>query len=269
MIADFLASNIVDVTFATPGRFSSLELLVGLYAYSVQIYADFSAYSDIAIGVAQLLGFRFPDNFNSPYAAVSIQDFWRRWHMTLSRWLRDYLYIPLGGNRGSALVTYRNLMLTMLLGGLWHGASWTFVFWGGLHGTWLVLEHQRRRLRERRGLPAPPSTPGRIALQRLITFNLVSFAWIFFRSPSFSQAWEFIARLATGGTGVDAISPALLLAIAIGIGAQYVPRGAVSLGLDRLSRLRPSAQGALLGAGLVAIDALGPQGVASFIYFQF
>ncbi len=269
VIADFLASNIVDAAFATPGQFSSLELLIALYAYSVQIYADFSAYSDIAIGVAQLLGFQFPDNFNSPYAAVSIQDFWRRWHMTLSRWLRDYLYIPLGGNRGSSLVTYRNLMLTMLLGGLWHGASWTFVFWGGLHGVWLVWEHRRQELRVRRDLPAPADTPGRRVVRRVITFHLVAFAWVFFRSPSFSQAWEFISRLVTGGPGTGAISLGILLAIAVGIGAQYVPKGAVSSALDRLSRLRPSAQGALLGIALVAIDALGPQGVASFIYFQF
>ena len=127
VIANYLASSIVDQVFATPGQHSSLEILIAVYAYAVQIYADFSGYTDIAIGIALLLGFTFPQNFDSPYAAVSVQDFWRRWHMTLSRWLRDYLYIPLGGSRGSRLLTYRNLMLTMLLGGLWHGAAWTFV----------------------------------------------------------------------------------------------------------------------------------------------
>ena len=120
----------------------------------MQIFADFSGYTNIAIGVALLLGFQFPQNFNSPYTAVSLQDFWRRWHMTLSRWLRDYLYIPLGGNRKGRLVTYRNLMITMLLGGLWHGAAWTFVIWGGIHGVGLAVERFARDRRVAPGLPA-------------------------------------------------------------------------------------------------------------------
>src|SRR5436190_1310876 len=134
VISSFLASAIVDPVFGTPGQHSGLEILVAIYAYAIQIYADFSGYTDIAIGVALLLGFRFPENFNAPYTARSLQDFWRRWHMTLSRWLRDYLYIPLGGSKGSRQKTYRNILITMLLGGLWHGAGWTFVAWGGLHG---------------------------------------------------------------------------------------------------------------------------------------
>ena len=140
VIANYLASNIVDQVFGAPGQHSSLEILIAIYAYAVQIYADFSGYTDIAIGIALLLGFSFPRNFDSPYAATSLQDFWRRWHMTLSRWLRDYVYIPLGGNRKGTLITYRNLMLTMLIGGLWHGAGWTFVVWGGIHGTGMALE---------------------------------------------------------------------------------------------------------------------------------
>ena len=140
VIANFLASNIVDQVFGAPGQHSSLEILIAIYAYAVQIYADFSGYTDIAIGIALLLGFSFPQNFDSPYAARSLQDFWRRWHMTLSRWLRDYVYIPLGGNRKGKLITYRNILLTMLLGGLWHGAGWTFVAWGGIHGIGLATE---------------------------------------------------------------------------------------------------------------------------------
>ena len=147
VISNHLASSIVDDVFGAPEAHSSLEVLVAIYAYAVQIFADFFGYTNIAIGIALLLGFRFPQNFDSPYAAVSIQDFWRRWHMTLSRWLRDYVYIPLGGSRGGRLFTYRNLMLTMLLGGLWHGAGWTFVVWGGIHG---------RRAR-RRALVARPA----------------------------------------------------------------------------------------------------------------
>ena len=134
VISSYLAGHIVDEVFANPDQYSSLEILIAIYAYAVQIYADFSGYTDIAIGIALLLGFTFPQNFDSPYAAVSIQDFWRRWHMTLSRWLRDYLYIPLGGSRRGVAITYRNLLLTMLLGGLWHGAGWTFVAWGLIHG---------------------------------------------------------------------------------------------------------------------------------------
>ncbi|MGI9647084.1 MAG: MBOAT family O-acyltransferase [Acidimicrobiia bacterium] len=266
VIADFLAGNLVDAVFASPGQYGSLEILVAVYAYSVQIYADFSAYSDIAIGIALLLGFRFPDNFNAPYTALNIQDFWRRWHITLSRWLRDYLYIPLGGSRGTALLTRRNLMLTMLLGGLWHGAAWRFVIWGGLHGLWLVWE----RLRQERGTAPDLSTPAARFRARLLTFHLVSFAWIFFRAPSMSNAWEMIRRLFTEwGGGVDAITVPILLAIAVGIGAQYVTRPAVDRALAGFSRLAPVPQGAVLAVGLLAIDALANEGVAAFIYFQF
>lgn len=147
VIANFLATAIVDPVFVSPGQHTNWELLVGAWSYAVQIYADFSGYTDIAIGIAMLLGIRFPDNFDQPYRSTSIQEFWRRWHMTLSRWLRDYLYIPLGGNRGGVRAENRNLFLTMLLGGLWHGASWNFVIWGAFHGVGLGVE---RRLRTRR-----------------------------------------------------------------------------------------------------------------------
>ena len=145
VIASYMADALVDDVFAFPERFSGAEILLGVYGYAIQIYADFSGYTDIAIGVALLLGFRFPENFNQPYRAASIADFWRRWHMTLSRWLRDYLYIPLGGNRGGKAKRDRNLFLTMLLGGLWHGAAWPFVIWGAYQGGGLMAE---RRLGE-------------------------------------------------------------------------------------------------------------------------
>ncbi len=145
VISSYLAEVIVDPVFSQPGEHSSLELLIGMYGYAVQIYADFSGYTDIAIGLALLLGIRFPANFDRPYTAVSIQEFWRRWHMTLSNWLRDYLYIPLGGNRGAPSRRNRNLFLTMVLGGLWHGAAWTFVVWGAYQGAGLIVE---RRLAE-------------------------------------------------------------------------------------------------------------------------
>ena len=158
VVASYLAEH-ADALFAAPQRHGGLEALVGIYAYALQIYADFSGYTDMAIGIALLLGFRFPANFDAPYSATSLQDFWRRWHMTLSRWLRDYLYVPLGGSRGSRLRTYRNLFLTMLLGGLWHGAGWTFVAWGALHGGGLVYERWRADRRTMVPFPDEPLAP--------------------------------------------------------------------------------------------------------------
>lgn len=171
VVADYLAATLVDDVFSFPSRFSGLEILLGVYGYAIQIYADFSGYTDIAIGVALLLGFRFPENFNQPYRAVSIQDFWRRWHMTLSRWLRDYLYIPLGGNRDGRLKRDRNLALTMILGGLWHGAGWPFFIWGAYQGAGLLLERRAvEALEATREKPAtspsatqPPTQPPQTA----------------------------------------------------------------------------------------------------------
>ncbi|MEJ7732410.1 MAG: MBOAT family protein [Polyangiaceae bacterium] len=151
VLSDQLAINLVDRVFDEPQRYSALETLAGIYGYAAQIYCDFSGYTDIAIGSALLLGVRFPRNFDAPYTAQSLADFWRRWHISLSTWLRDYLYIPLGGNRGSELFTYRNLMLTMVLGGLWHGAAWTFVFWGFLHGMGLAVSRAVERARRGQG----------------------------------------------------------------------------------------------------------------------
>jgi D-alanyl-lipoteichoic acid acyltransferase DltB (MBOAT superfamily) len=153
VVATYLAEQAVDPLFGVPAAHGGVEALVGVYAYAIQIYADFSGYTDIAIGLALLLGFRFPQNFDAPYTAASLQDFWRRWHMTLSRWLRDYVYVPLGGNRGARWHTYANLMLTMVLGGIWHGAAWTFVVWGLLHGLGMAAERwvEERRLRRSGG----------------------------------------------------------------------------------------------------------------------
>lgn len=264
VISSYLSSEIVDPVFGAPGAHSSAEILVAFYAYAVQIYADFSGYTDIAIGCALLLGIRFPQNFDAPYTATSLQEFWRRWHMSLSRWLRDYLYIPLGGNRGSALFTARNLMLTMVLGGLWHGAAWTFVAWGAIHGVGLVLERGLRAL-----LPGFRSLPGARLLAWLLTFHLVTFAWVFFRAESFGDARELLTRLFTAGGPAPLVSPLLLLAIAAPLAAQFVPRDAHARLLGLFTRAGPVLQGATLAVALVVIDALGPAGVAPFIYFQF
>ena len=267
VIANYLAANIVDEVFAAPGEHSSLELLVAVYAYAVQIYADFSGYTDIAIGIALLLGFRFPENFDSPYAAVTLQDFWRRWHMTLSRWLRDYVYIPLGGSRRGVAITYRNLLLTMLLGGLWHGAGWTFVAWGAIHGIGLAAGRWRRT---RPGFVERPARGARLFWQRLLTFQLVCFAWIFFRSESFDAAWELLAGLAGGwGEPSPLVTSGVLAAIAVGIGSQYVPAAVPRRLMAGLSRLPVLGQAAVLAVALLVTHAMGPEGVAPFIYFQF
>jgi len=269
VISSYLATEIVDPVFDVPGAHSSFEVLIAVYAYAIVIYADFSGYTDIAIGCALLLGFRFPRNFNAPYSATSIQDFWRRWHMTLSNWLRDYLYVPLGGSRGSGLFTYRNLMLTMVLGGLWHGAAWTFVIWGGIHGAALAGE---RLIREH--VPAPAfvsGLPGGVvtAARWVITFHIVCFAWIFFRAESFGAAIEILERLVTAGGSSPLISPLLLAVIAGSIAVQLIPRISFPTIEPKLRRFTPVAQAGALGVGLFLVDALGPEGVAPFIYFQF
>ena len=263
VVAGFLSTAIVDPVFGAPGAHSRVEVLAAVYAYAVQIWADFSGYTDIAIGCALLLGIRFPANFNAPYTATSLQDFWHRWHMTLSRWLRDYLYVPLGGSRGSRLFTARNLMLTMLLGGLWHGAAWTFVVWGGIHGACLVAE---RRLRGRT-LGLDPAVNR--ALARLLTFHVVCLAWIFFRADSVGTALTVLGRLVTGGGPAPLLTLPVLLAVAGGIAVQYLPAGVVGQLAARFSRLAPALQGTAVAAALVGIGVLGPQGVSPFIYYRF
>jgi alginate O-acetyltransferase complex protein AlgI len=238
-----------------------------VYAYAVQIYADFAGYTNIAIGVALLLGFKFPQNFNAPYAATSIQDFWRRWHMTLSRWLRDYVYIPLGGSRHGSIATYRNLMATMLLGGLWHGAAWTFVVWGGIHGVALSVSRWRRT---RPGYVAPRPTTWTTWRARFLTFQLVAVAWIFFRADSFGLAGEMLTGLFTRwGEPSPLVTFGVIAAIVVGLGSQLLPARVPSLLMARFSRLPVLGQAAVLAFALMLTSALGPDGVAPFIYFQF
>ncbi len=266
VISSFLAEAIVDDVFAVPGAHSNLEILFAVYAYAVQIYADFSGYTDIAIGCALLLGLRFPQNFDAPYAATSVQGFWRRWHMTLSFWLRDYLYIPLGGNRGGERRMERNLFLTMVIGGLWHGAAWTFVVWGAVHGAALVLERRWQLRREASGAEPGPLSP---VLRWVVTFHVVCLAWIFFRAESFSVAGELLWRLLTAWGVGELVTPLVVLVIAAMVAAQFVPVQAVERAQVAFSRMAPVAQGAILAVGFLAIDSLGPVGVAPFIYFQF
>ncbi len=192
LIADNLSPLAMPV-FAAGATPTLIEAWIGVLAYTFQLYFDFSGYSDMAIGLSRLFGVKLPLNFNSPYKAANIADFWRRWHMTLSRFLRDYLYIPLGGSRHGEAMRYRNLMLTMLLGGLWHGAGWTFVIWGGLHGLYLVLQQAWQRLFGAARAHWWPT---------LLTFLAVMLAWIFFRAPDVATAWDISGAL-VGANGVS------------------------------------------------------------------
>lgn len=195
VISDYISVNFVERIFENPSLYSGVENLLGLYGYTLQIYCDFSGYSDMAIGLALLLGFRFPENFRSPYKAYSITDFWRRWHISLSGWLRDYLYISLGGNRKGRLRTYVNLMVTMLLGGLWHGASWNFVAWGALQGAGLTAHKAFRNFMGR----------GREHVSRgwrkfgavVVTFHFVCFSWLLFRHRTFEGVGEMLQAIFT------------------------------------------------------------------------
>jgi D-alanyl-lipoteichoic acid acyltransferase DltB (MBOAT superfamily) len=263
VIADSLAPT-VNLAFGSPDPGPGLSF-VGVLAFSIQIYGDFAGYTDMARGTARLLGVELVHNFDQPYLSRNVTEFWRRWHISLSTWLRDYLYIPLGGNRGGGAMVYRNLMLTMLLGGLWHGAGWTFVIWGGLHGLYLCVDRARGVRRDQPGgIPAWREVPAILA-----TFALVAFAWIFFRSLSLSEAVNVIGGFVRfGGEGIG-WSPVVLVAA----------MAALTLGIDLVQRrltdpvglltARPVRSGALVGAAVVAVIVFSGGAPVPFIYFQF
>jgi alginate O-acetyltransferase complex protein AlgI len=258
-IADFLAREVVDPVFGVPGAYSAQDVLLAAYAYAAQIYCDFSGYTDIAIGVALLLGFVFPQNFNCPYRSLSFREFWRRWHITLSRYLRDFLYIPLGGNRGGQWKTARNLMITMVLGGLWHGAAWGFVLWGTLHGLCLTAEHLLRGK-----VPAPP-----VWLRWLIVFNVVTFGWVLFRAESLELAGEFLSRLADPGPATLYSFP-VVAAIVLTVGLQLLPAKPLEAARVRVAQLQPATLGLALAVTIALVGATVPSNaVPPFIYFQF
>jgi len=269
VIANYLAGDIVDPVFFDPAAHDAIDLVVAVYGYAVQIYCDFSGYSDIAIGVAALLGYRFRWNFNQPYRAASLQEFWRRWHISLSTWLRDYLYIPLGGSRLGTFKTYRNLFLTMLLGGIWHGAAWTFIIWGLLHGGMLIIERlAATNLPAAKPMGAQQAWLGR-GLRVVLTFNFVCLAWIFFRAESFSAATDYLAGLARWTDNVQYASPFLLALIAASLAAHFLPGELVRRTAHRLEAVPAQWLGLILGLGIFLIWAVAPEGVAPFIYFQF
>ncbi len=265
VVASWLAVSLVDKAFLDPLAYGTVDLLAATYGYAVQIYCDFSAYSDIAIGVAALLGYRFQRNFNQPYRAESLADFWRRWHMSLSSWLRDYLYIPLGGSRRGRLRTYVNLLATMVLGGIWHGAAWKFVIWGALHGGMLALERMLSR-----GAPAAAvRPPWRRAPAILFTFHFVCLCWIVFRAESASRALDFLTGFANWSQPAALLTPFLGALIAFGLMIQFTP-GDMLERLDRIYHRMPTwAVGVLAGFALLLMEILGGDSSAPFIYFQF
>ena len=267
VISNMLATRLVEPVFSVPQSFGAGDTLLAIYGYAAQIYCDFSGYTDIAIGCALLLGFRFPRNFNAPYKAATPQEFWRHWHISLSTWMRDYLYFPLGGSRKGRGRTGINLMLTMLLGGLWHGAAWTFVAWGGLHGLLLVVYRIWSRSTWHELIAAHNSTAWRW-ISRLLLFHAVCAGWVFFRASSFEIAFDVFHRLAVAGPITLASTPVCIV-LFLGLAGQYMPsrwRNAFEVEIGRWPAL---ARGAALAVAVALIEILGPTGVAPFIYFQF
>ncbi|HWV87797.1 MAG TPA: MBOAT family protein [Capillimicrobium sp.] len=259
-IADYLAREVVDPVFAVPELYHAPDVALAALAYTAQIYCDFSGYTDMAIGLALLMGFVFPQNFASPYRSGSVREFWRRWHITLSRYLRDFLYIPLGGNRGGTARTIRNLMITMTLGGLWHGAAWTFVLWGALHGAALSAEHLLGPARIAR-VPA--------VLRWLIVFALVVFGWILFRSPDLDVAGAFLGQLGDVGPAT-LVTPVAVGLVLLVIGGQLLPPRPLDALRLRVEGLRVPALAVGLAATVLVVGATVPsKGVPPFIYFQF
>jgi D-alanyl-lipoteichoic acid acyltransferase DltB (MBOAT superfamily) len=259
-----LAIDLVDKVFLDPARYGAFDLLIGIYGYAVQIYCDFSAYSDIAIGAAMLLGYTFPRNFDQPYRAATLSEFWRRWHISLSSWLRDYLYIPLGGNRFGPVRTYANLTITMLLGGLWHGAAIKFVIWGFLHGLGLAVE---RLLSGARRASSSVWGPKPIAI--VLVFHFVCFCWIFFRAKDFAGALDYIVGFANLSTATELATPLTLILLALGLVMHFTPRDLVNRFETLFFRMPAVGVGILCGGFVALIEAFGLDGAAPFIYFQF
>lgn len=291
VMADTMLAGASDMVFNAGRPLLALDAWTGVLAFSGQIFFDFAGYSVCAIGVAMTLGFWLPENFKFPYAAIGFSDFWRRWHITLSEWLRDYLYIPLGGNRKSNVRTYVNLMLTMLIGGLWHGASWTFVVWGGLHGLYLVVERyfQRRRralvidetemqvhqpVMAARASFAPAFLSGKTAkrfMAMLLTFFLVNVTWVFFRAADFTTAWQLLRSMFGADEGGVAILPTIdiikVTVVTVGlVGSHWLLRNTSAW--EVISRKKWWVL-ALTWSGLLMLLILSQKSSDSFIYFQF
>jgi D-alanyl-lipoteichoic acid acyltransferase DltB (MBOAT superfamily) len=263
IIADLLYTQLVRPAFGAPTKIGAVDAIAAIYGYAAQLYCDFSGYTDIAIGIALLLGFKFPENFNRPYTATSLRDFWGRWHITLSRWLRDYVYIPLGGNRKSifgARFIAVNVILTMAIGGLWHGASMTFVLWGLYHGIMLAIERVLRNFNARHDIEVPA------IVRRILTFHVVTVGWILFASQDLSSAWAITQKAFSAFSVPPAhITLALTVLIVAGICFQFLsPRLTGQVG-TYISTRPIYTQALVFGVCLLFLSALSDT-VAAFVY---
>jgi alginate O-acetyltransferase complex protein AlgI len=269
VISDYISINFVDRVFDAPNSYSAFENLMASYGYAIQIYCDFSGYSDIAIGLALLMGFWLPPNFRTPYQSASITEFWKRWHISLSSWLRDYLYIALGGNRNGNFRTYVNLFLTMLLGGLWHGANWKFVFWGILHGLALAFERFFGQF-----IKLPKNYFVRI-IQIMLTFHFVAFCWLFFRTKDFSTAFQVVNNIGKLTLDINQWQTIIMgytnvfILILIGFVWHFLPNKVIA-GMRNLFNATPlPLKAVLFGLIFWIIYATASAGPQPFIYFQF
>lgn len=279
IISSYLSEHIVRTTFGAPEGFTSMAVLVGVLAYTMQIYCDFSGYSDLAQGVALLMGFDVPDNFHAPYTALSLRDFWRRWHITFSLWLRDYLYISLGGNRKGRARKYVNLLATMALGGLWHGAAYNFLVWGCIHGFGLIGTHMvgeyraaRAAAREAAGIaPGGSRLLGGLWLASCwaATFFYVNVAWIFFGAEDAGKAMDIIRRILAWDSSGAGFRPTCLVLIVLVLLTQLLRFSGRDVFRKSFEWLPLPAKGVALGLVAACILKLGPDGVLPFIYFQF
>ena len=274
IISDYISLNFVDRVFDDPLLYSGFENLMGVYGYALQIYCDFSGYSDMAIGLALLLGFHFPKNFDSPYKSATITEFWRRWHISLSSWLRDYLYIPLGGSRKGRTRTYLNLMITMLLGGLWHGAAWRFVLWGGLHGIGLAIHKFIMGLFPSFKALGREMPWWRRAIGILITFHFVCLGWIFFRASDLQTGWEMIRQIFTDFD--TSLIPDILIGyrtvfalILTGYLLHLLPDRCENWGERFVTRTPLLVQTLLVAILIWGIMQIKSSDIQPFIYFQF
>lgn len=267
LIADFLAENLVNRVFDLPKLYSGFEVLAGVYGYAFQLYYDFSGYTDIAIGSALLLGITLPRNFNRPYSAQNISDFWRRWHISFSNWLRDYLYFSLPGLRSRwKIFAYLNLVITMVLGGLWHGVSWTFVVWGAWHGIGLAAHRGWNALH---GNPKLTLTRGARILCGLATFHFVLAGWVFFRASSLETARDIFYQISSGTISLANVTPAFGIVLLLAAAAHYMPKRWYDSGLQIYCQFPSYAQAAAIACVAVAIRYVAGSGSAPFIYSRF
>lgn len=271
VISDYISINFVDRVFDAPSLYSGIENLFAVYGYALQIYCDFSGYSDMAIGIALILGFRFPLNFDSPYQSKNITEFWRRWHISLSTWLRDYLYISLGGNRKGERRAYINQMLTMLLGGLWHGASWRFIIWGALHGLALTAhKFFRKRFPKKSGFESPWKDLARV----FVTFNFVCFCWIFFRAANMATVGEILHQIffeMNAGLVGEFIAGyrVVLMLMVIGYLLHFLPREAELAAQETVTSMPLAGKAAFMIMVIILVIQTKSSGIQPFIYFQF